>query len=173
MKKVLLLSFLALGSFATFAQSKSKKVTDKPTTSLSTAATTATTANTVAGSTQDVAPNGTTLEFNKTTYEFGTIPQGTPAEAEFVFTNTGKEPLIIQRVNAACGCTTPYYTQEPVAPGKTGVIKATYNAAAPGGFNKPVTVIYNGGQTQLNLKGVVEKAPEGSVPENKSSVLKK
>lgn len=170
MKKVLLLSFLAFGSFASFAQSKSKKVKDQPAT-LSSASSTATAAPAVA--VQEAAPNGTTIEFTKTTFEFGNIPQGTPVDAEFVFKNTGKEPLVLQKVSAACGCTTPYYTQKPVAPGETGVIKATYNAAAPGSFNKPVTVIYNGGQVQLNLTGVVEKAPESSMPENKSTILKK
>ena len=116
---------------------------------------------------------GTKATFDKTTFEFGSIPQGVPAEAEFKFKNTGKEPLIIQSVRPGCGCTTPYYTQEPIAPGKTGVIKASYNAAAPGGFSKPITVVYNGGTEQLNLTGTVEKAPETSVPENKSTILKK
>lgn len=168
MKKVLLLSFLAFGSFAVSAQSKSKKTTatgKAPAISVAEAKS--------APEQVEEATKGTTIEFEKTVYEFGSIPQGTPVDAEFVFTNTGKEPLILQKVTASCGCTTPYYTQKPVAPGEKGMIKATYNAAAAGPFTKPVTVIYNGGQMQLSLKGTVERAPESSVPANKASILKK
>lgn len=165
MKKTILLSILALGSLAATAQSKkAPKTIATPSTNV-----TATTTTQVA--TTDA--NGTVATFEKTTYEFGNIPQGIPAEAEFKFKNTGKQPLVLQKVSPGCGCTTPYYTQEPIAPGKTGVIKASYNAASPGGFNKPITVTYNGGQVQLNLTGTVEKAPETSIPENKSAILKK
>ncbi len=163
MKKVLLISVLALGSIATFAQSKKAPVK----------ASGAATATAPAATSTAAPAKGTTISFEKTNYDFGSIPQGTPVEAEFKFTNTGKEPLVLKRVSASCGCTTPYYTQEPVAPGKTGIIKATYNAAATGGFNKPVTVEYNDGSIQLTLSGTVEKAPEASVPENKSTILKK
>jgi len=155
-KSLLILSVLALGSIAGFAQAK------KPTKAITTAATP------VAGE-----ANGTTISFEKTVYDFGTIPQNIPAEAEFVFTNTGKEPLVLQNVKAACGCTTPYYTKETVLPGKKGVVKASYNAAAAGGFDKPVTVTFNGGTVNLSLKGTVEKAPENSVPTNNASMMKK
>ena len=170
MKKTILLSLLALGTLAANAQSKKAP---KSTTTISSTPTTVT-ANapaTPAAGAENV--KGTTISFEKTTFEFGTIPQGVPAEAEFVFKNTGKEPLFLQKVQPGCGCTTPYYTAEPVKPGKTGVIKASYNAAQPGGFNKPITVTYNGGTVQLNLAGTVEKTPETSVPENKSTILKK
>lgn len=160
-KALLLLSVLALGSATTFAQAK------KPT---------KTNTSIVAAEVAAPAAEGesqTTISFDKTVYDFGTIAQGIPAEAEFVFTNTGKQPLVLQNVKAACGCTTPYYTKETVMPGKKGVIKASYNAAAAGGFDKPVTVTYNGGTVNLSLKGIVEKAPENSVPSNNASMMKK
>ena len=40
----------------------------------------------------------------------------------FVITNQGDAPLVITRVIASCGCTTPVWTKEPIAPGKTGKI---------------------------------------------------
>jgi hypothetical protein len=62
-------------------------------------------------------------------------------------------------VNASCGCTTPNYTKEPILPGKSGEITATYNAMNPGDFNKQVTVITNMSEEQvvLRLKGKVEQ----------------
>jgi hypothetical protein len=92
------------------------------------------------------------------TKDFGKIPQGTPVTATFKFKNTGKIPLVVSNVQASCGCTTPNYSREPIAPGETGFIMATYNAANPGSFTKSVTVTANveGGSVALYLKGEVE-----------------
>lgn len=101
------------------------------------------------------------LEFVKETYEFGNIAQGTPVSHEFKFKNTGNQPVVISNVQASCGCTTPEWTNTPVLPGKSGFIKASYNAAAMGVFNKSITVTSNGsnGTQVLYIKGtVVDKA---------------
>ena len=92
------------------------------------------------------------------THDFGKIKQGTPVTHEFKFTNTGKAPLIITNVQASCGCTTPSWTKEEVMPGGSGFIKATYNAAAVGAFNKTITVTANieSGFAQLTIKGEVQ-----------------
>lgn len=119
------------------------------------------------------APNAptTTIKFKTETHEFGTLQEGDPAEAEFVFTNTGNKPLIIQNVQPGCGCTTPYWSKDPVAPGKTGVIKAAYGTKGRvGPFNKNITVTSTAGTNVIYIKGTVEKAPEGSVPQNTSMI---
>jgi hypothetical protein len=92
------------------------------------------------------------LKFDRSEHNFGAIKE------EFEFTNTGKSPLIIQRVSASCGCTTPSYTQEPVLPGKKGVISAKYSTIRrPGTFNKTITVYTNVPDTVfvLTIKGNV------------------
>ena len=95
--------------------------------------------------------------FDAQTFDFGKIKQGTPVTHEFKFTNSGSVPMIITNVQASCGCTTPAWTKEPIAPGGEGFIKATYNAAAVGAFNKTVTVTANveNGFVQLAIKGEV------------------
>jgi hypothetical protein len=107
--------------------------------------------------------NMAAFKWNDTTHDFGKIPQGKPVTYEFKFTNVGKAPLVISQAQAGCGCTTPDYSKEPVAPGKTGSVKATFNAAAVGVFNKSVTVTANveGGSTYLILKGEVQ-APDAT-----------
>jgi len=115
----------------------------------------------------------TTISFKTLEYDFGTIQQGDPAEAEFTLKNTGKEPLIIQSVHPSCGCTTPYWSKEPVAPGKKGVIKAAYDTHRIGAFNKTITVNSTAGTTVLRIKGVVKKAPEASAPQNTSMIKTK
>lgn len=109
------------------------------------------------------------LAFKSDSHNFGTLGEGDAAVHVFEFKNTGKTPLIIERVQPSCGCTTPDWTKEPIAPGKTGMVKASYGTQGrPGNFDKTLTVFSNAGTKVLNIKGNVEKAPESSVPQNTS-----
>ena len=83
-------------------------------------------------------------KFNKETIDFGKIKQGIPAKGTFVVTNISDLPLIIEAANPTCGCTISDYTKSPIAPGKTGEINATYNAANVGHFEKHLTVKFAG-----------------------------
>ena len=115
------------------------------------------------------------LLIKNTVHDFGKIPQGKPVYYTFEIVNNGKTDLILDNVQAACGCTTPEWSKEPIAPGATAKIKVGYNAAAENYFEKPITITYNGTQSkQLIVKGTVWKAPEGSAPVNASiDLLKK
>lgn len=109
------------------------------------------------------------VSFKAESFDFGTVPEGPAAEHVFTFTNTGKEPVVIERVQPSCGCTAPDWTKEPIAPGKTGMVKATYGTQGrPGHFEKNMTVFTNAGTKMVSFKGTVEKAPETSVPQNGS-----
>lgn len=113
----------------------------------------------------DAAPEA--LSFKQNEYDFGKIPQGKPVTYVFTFTNTGTSPLKLESVQASCGCTTPEWSNEPIAPGASSKITVGYNAAAEGPFTKPVTITYNGNLTkQLIIKGEVWKTPTTSAPEN-------
>ena len=59
---------------------------------------------------------------------------------EFVFTNIGKEPLIISKAKGSCGCTVPEWPKEPIMSGETGVIKVNYDEKRIGSFNKSITI---------------------------------
>lgn len=83
-------------------------------------------------------------EWEKIENDFGNIPQGIPATAKFKFKNTGTTPVTLKDVKASCGCTAPNWPKEPVMPGETSVIEATYNAASPNQFQKNVTVTVEG-----------------------------
>lgn len=109
------------------------------------------------------------LEMKEAEFNFGSIPQGKPVYHTFQIVNKGKTPLKLDNVNASCGCTTPEWSREPIAPGATATIKVGYNAAAEGHFEKAVTVQYNGNSTkQIIIKGDVWRAPAGSAPANAS-----
>ena len=83
-------------------------------------------------------------KLNVETYDLGKVKQNVPATATFIVTNIGKEDLLIEQANPTCGCTISDYTKSPIAPGKTGTIHATYNAANLGHIDKTLTVKFAG-----------------------------
>lgn len=103
------------------------------------------------------------IKFDKTIFDFGTIKESEGVvEGVFNFANLGTAPLIIQKVQASCGCTTPSWTEDTIMPGKTGVIKAGFNSKnRPGAFNKTITVVTNSspGIQVLTIMGVVVPNP--------------
>jgi Protein of unknown function (DUF1573). len=169
MKKIVLsLGIVLMGAGAVMAQSKKTP----PTPPAPVTGTTAAAPATPAAPKPPTTLKAENMSFKAEVHDFGTIPEGPAAEHEFVFTNTGKEPINIESVHASCGCTTPSYSKEPILPGKAGKIKASYNTVGrPNSFTKTITVTSNAGTKVLTITGNVEKAPESSVPEN-SSMLK-
>jgi hypothetical protein len=110
-------------------------------------------------------------KWEKDTHDFGDIEKGKPVSYEFSFVNTSKETILITSVKPACGCTATNYTKTPIKPGGKGMVEATYNAAAPGAFNKTITVTTSEAEAApkiLFIKGNV-KSEES---EQKSVLLK-
>lgn len=114
------------------------------------------------------------IALKETEFNFGKIPQGKPVTHIFTFTNTGKTALKLDNVQASCGCTTPDWSKDEIAPGQTSKIAVGYNAANAGDFTKSITITYNGTQTkQIFIKGEVWETPVASAPENSAlSTLK-
>lgn len=103
------------------------------------------------------ATAASTIVWKAETIDVGEIPQGTPKAIVYEFKNTGKTAVVITNVQGSCGCTATDYTKEPVLPGKSAKVTATYNAANKGGFTKTVTVTTSAETTPkvLTLKGTV------------------
>ena len=97
-------------------------------------------------------------KFNSETVDMGKLKLNNPVTATFTVTNISKEDLMIENVTPGCGCTKSDYTKELIKPGKTGIISATYNAAAPGKFTKTVYVKFLGvdEHKSLVIVGTVE-----------------
>jgi hypothetical protein len=108
-------------------------------------------------------PSGptTSLQFiGSDRYNFGKIKAGAKARHVFKFKNTGKEPLIIADAKASCGCTTPSWPKQPIAPGKTGEIVVEFDSAGKfGGQSKKVTIVANTDppETYCYMEGEVEE----------------
>jgi hypothetical protein len=117
---------------------------------------------TVAGYAQTGSEAQAQITFDQSEHDFGKIQEGTMANYEFTFTNTGKAPLVLSNVQPSCGCTTPEWNKEPIMPGAKGVIKASFNSyGRPGTFQKYITVKSNASNSEATLviKGTVEPKP--------------
>ena len=147
MRKSLSLVALVISALFAGAQAQSEKVAD--------------------GTEQ--AKSAEVLKLKETEHDFGKIPQGRPVYYTFEIVNIGTVPLKLDDVHPSCGCTTPEWSREPIAPGATAQIKVGYNAAAENYFEKFISITYNTNQTkQLKIFGTVWKAPDGAAPANAS-----
>ncbi|HTB26772.1 MAG TPA: DUF1573 domain-containing protein [Puia sp.] len=88
---------------------------------------------------------------DSTSRDYGTIPEGQKLEVAYRFLNSGDKPLIIARVQPSCGCTIAEQPDEPILPGKEGVIKASFNSEGRIGINhKKLYVFANTKGSQSN-----------------------
>lgn len=107
------------------------------------------------------ASNAAVFTFEKESYDFGQITEGDQVSYDFLFKNTGTEPLIITGATATCGCTVPHYPQEPIAPNGEGKISVKFDSKGKGGMqNKVITITANTvpATTELHMIGDIKPA---------------
>lgn len=100
----------------------------------------------------------TAVTWDKGTADMGTFDPDHEQIAEFILTNTGEVPLVIEDVAISCGCITVEYGKEPVQSGKQVVLRVKYKAEHPEHFSKTITVYCNalGSPFKLKVKGNAE-----------------
>lgn len=100
------------------------------------------------------------ISADQASHDFGEIKEADGKVTHtFQISNTGDQPLVITRVIASCGCTTPEWTKEPIAAGGKGTISITFDPKnRPGPFAKTVSVYSNGktGSFILTIRGKVQ-----------------
>lgn len=161
MKKVIILSLIALfcASFSVNAQNSNSGKKDA-----------AKTEQTKAKGKVKVAE----ITFESLEYDYGNIYKGDNGECTFKFKNTGKAPLTITNCRASCGCTVPSWPKDPIAPGKTAVIKVKYDTNRIGTINKSITVSSDAvnNSVVLHIKGHISEKPAESVPAQQAPMMK-
>lgn len=93
------------------------------------------------------------VQWLETDRDFGVFDEDLgPVECSFRFVNRYLEPVSIVAARASCGCTTPKYPRESIAPGDTATITVVYDPAGrPGRFTKYVAVALSDGEPQVKL----------------------
>lgn len=107
----------------------------------------------------------TSIEFAENKHDYGLIEQGEKVAHVFKFKNTGNDPLVLSNVKPSCGCTTPSWTKEPIAPGGEGEIHVEFDSKGKSGKQtKTVTVTANTdpAKTILTITGEIVKEEEPS-----------
>ncbi len=153
----------ALGAFVMSCQSGNKEVTDAARDNIQSNVTPQSPTDAQTAQPTASVPTGptTTMTFEETTFDFGTIPDGDLVSHVYKFTNTGSEPLILSDAKGSCGCTVPKWPREPIAPGASADITVEFNSKNKAGKrNQKVTVTANTNppQTFIYLTGEVQKA---------------
>ena len=110
---------------------------------------------------------GPAIEFAETDHNYGTIEQGADGSYEFIFTNTGTEPLILSNVRSSCGCTVPTWPQEPINASESASILVKYDTRRIGQFNKSITVYSNASDQPvvLHIRGNVAAPAQATTAE--------
>lgn len=116
------------------------------------------------GSTSYGQQKNAAISFKEMVFDFGVIKeQDGIVTYNFEFVNSGKGPLIINRVIASCDCTTTEWTKEPLVPGAGGSLKVAFNPKDKlGRIDKTITVFSNAENPTvvLQIKGVVQEKPK-------------
>ncbi len=115
---------------------------------------------------EPVNPNAPVLSIDKLVYDYGTIYQHADGNGYFVYTNTGKEPLIFSRVKSSCGCTVPKWSRQPLLPGQSDTLKVRYDTKKIGSFHKAITITSNATEDRvvIKVKGKVIPEPSEGMP---------
>ncbi len=98
------------------------------------------------------------IKFDTLNFDLGMIAEKTRIVKEFVFTNTGNEPLIISDAASSDGFAGVSHQKDTIAKGKTGVIRFEYFAKRTGKIDKIIFINSNSvnhPQVLLTLKGEV------------------
>ena len=105
------------------------------------------------------------IVFDEPTHDYGFIMQGDKVKHDFHFRNIGDDDLLITRVKASCGCTTPDYPKDVIPPGGSGKIAVVFNSSGKLGRQNPTVDVYTNYQRRktVRLQGFVDaeraKAP--------------
>lgn len=102
-------------------------------------------------------PANTTIAFEKTTIDYGTIKMGSDGTRTFTFKNIGDAPLLITNVFTSGHVKIVDKPNAAIAPGASGSIKIIYDTNVKGAIVKTITVKANIKESiiALNLKGMV------------------
>jgi hypothetical protein len=113
------------------------------------------TSETTKAGTEDAPTEGAVIAFAEKSHDFGDIKQGEKVSHTFRFTNNGNKPLIISNVSTTCGCTVSNWTKEPVAPGKTGEVSATFDSTGKLNKQRKVITIHSNSATGIETVSIV------------------
>lgn len=81
--------------------------------------------------------------FDTLEHDFGTIIEGEKVVCYFDYVNAGEADLIISSVEAACGCTTPGWSSEPLQSGEKRSLEIVFDSSGYSGIQRKVVTVHS------------------------------
>jgi hypothetical protein len=92
------------------------------------------------------------IRFDTLEHDFGTILEGERVLCFFDYENTGEGPLVIQSVEASCGCTIVEWSSDPLSPGQSERLQVVFDATGRSGAQvKLITIKSNASDPRIQL----------------------
>lgn len=104
---------------------------------------------------------GPKFKFESKSVKFEKVRAGEVLSFDYVFENTGVQPLIITNIKVSCGCTKPQWPKEPVKPGEKDTIHVKFNTSGKIGWQDRILEVHSntqGSPFKLRFKGMVDNS---------------
>lgn len=104
--------------------------------------------------------DGAEFLFKETKHKFQDTNEGVLLTHEFHFKNVGDQPLIISSYKVACTCTKIEFSEQPILPDQSGIIKLIFDTNGKSGLqNRKIEIISNALKTPVILSFKVYVIP--------------
>lgn len=103
------------------------------------------------------------IRFEDKTRKFDKTKAGEILYFEYLFVNTGNQPLLITEVKVSCGCTKPDFPAEPINPSGTGIIKVSFDTKGKIGYQDRILEVISNAKNspeKIRFKGTVDNKKE-------------
>lgn len=97
-------------------------------------------------------------EWKTTKIDFKEVQRGEVLNLDFVVTNTGNAPLILQEGEVSCSCTSVDYSSKPILPGQSATVTVVFNTKTVYGRQDRIVKFYSNASEKpvsLRYKGYV------------------
>jgi hypothetical protein len=101
------------------------------------------------------------IDFDTLVHDFGTIIEGERVVCYFEYQNGGDAALLINSVEATCGCTTPNWSNKPLSPGASERLEIIFDASGRSGEQRKVVTVRtnaNNPEVRLSIRAHVNKS---------------
>ncbi|MGE0567409.1 MAG: DUF1573 domain-containing protein [Bacteroidia bacterium] len=92
--------------------------------------------------------------------KFGVVSKGDKVDLIYKLVNEGKSPLLFQKFDVACSCTSVELPKQPTLPGDTALIKVSFDTKSVYDRQDRIVTIYSNnknGEIKLRFKGFVKR----------------
>lgn len=99
------------------------------------------------------------MKFEERVQKFEKVEAGPELSFDFLFFNTGNEPLVISDIKVSCSCTKPEFPSTPTPPGESATIHVRFDTMGKIGWQDRELLVYSNAKKspeKIRFKGMVE-----------------